>query len=383
MGDFTGKRILFIITKSNWGGAQRYVYVLATRLARAGADVAVALGGTGEPGAGTGALAEHLRAQSIRTIVLKSLARDVSVWHEWSAFLELLRVIKQEKPDVLHLNSSKAGGIGALAGRILRVRLIVFTVHGWAHREARSLLTRLLIRFASWVTIAASHVVIAVSRRDFWDAPVLLSHKKIHVINNGVDAQAPLISRKEARERLAALTPVPDGVPLILSMGELTRNKAYDVLIDALGRVRLPFFCAIIGEGEERPVLERLIAEHSLAERLALVGFIRNASDILPAGDLLVLPSRKEGLPFTLLEAGLAGLPVIATNTGGIPEICRADQDAGLLVSVGDAEALARAIESLLRDPLAREKIGGKLRDRVREHFSEERMIRETVALYR
>src|SRR3990167_2305563 len=107
------KKILFVITKSNWGGAQRYVYDLATALHKGQFEVVVAFGGTGEAGAHPGLLAERLKEVGVRTIFIESFTRDIGIFRDVSAFFELLRVIKKERPDVLHLNSSKAGGIGS------------------------------------------------------------------------------------------------------------------------------------------------------------------------------------------------------------------------------------------------------------------------------
>ncbi len=106
------KKIIFVITKSNWGGAGRYVFDLATTLT-SDYDVAVALGGTG-------LLVDKLRKENIRTIPIPSLGRDIHVRADSSAFFELLAIFKKEKPDVVHLNSSKAGGLGALAARMSR-----------------------------------------------------------------------------------------------------------------------------------------------------------------------------------------------------------------------------------------------------------------------
>mgnify|MGYP001602892046 CR=1 FL=1 len=383
MGSLTGKKILFVITKSNWGGAQQYVYTLATHFKEAGADVVVALGGTGAAGAPTGLLETRLTEVGVRTIFLTSFARDVSPLREGVAFFELLRVLRAEKPDVLHLNSSKAGGIGTLAGRIAHVPRILFTAHGWAHREARNPFSRLLIWIASWVTIIFSHTVIVVSERDYQSAPVLFSRKKIRVVHNGIPRNLSLPTREQAQERLQTIVPaLPKGMPIILSIGELTRNKAHEVLIAALAQVRFPFFCIIIGEGEERPNLERSIAAHNLADRVLLAGFVPNAAELLPAADIFVLPSRKEGLPFTLLEAGIAALPVITTNTGGIPEIIFADQSMGILIPTDDAESLATNLEKLLKDPVLREQLGKTLREHVLKDFSEQAMLRRTETAY-
>ncbi|HUY62692.1 MAG TPA: glycosyltransferase [Candidatus Paceibacterota bacterium] len=374
------KTILFIITKSNWGGAQAYVFTLARAARDAGAQVAVALGGTGKAGADAGLLAERLGAEGIRTIFLGSFARDISARREFGAFGELLGVIRHEKPDVLHVNSSKAGGLGALAGRLAGVPRIVFTAHGWAHREPRTFPARLFIRLASWVTVILAHCTITVSSRDSADAPALFARRKVVLVHNGIGSAA-LPDRIAARAKLLAYAPgIPQDAPLIVAIGELTRNKAHEVLLDALAHLTQPYACLIIGDGEARAAL----AAHAKVLRLSAVafaGFVPDAGALLTGADLFALPSRKEGLPFVLLEAGRAGCAAIASATGGIPDLVT-DGETGLLVPPGDAVALARALDSLLADPARRQALGQALKTRVERDFSETGMVGATLALY-
>jgi Glycosyltransferase Family 4 len=126
----TRKKVLFLITKSNWGGAQRYVYDLATNLDLTKFMPVVALGGDGP-------LSQMLQNAQIPVVGLTQMRNSTSLKQAWSSYWELVRVIKSEKPDVLHLNSSVAGLVGAIAGRFARVPHIIFTAHGWAFNEDR------------------------------------------------------------------------------------------------------------------------------------------------------------------------------------------------------------------------------------------------------
>ncbi len=377
------KKLLYVITKSNWGGAQSYVYALAKEAAEQGYDTAVALGGTGEPGASAGLLAARLQEIGVRTIFLHAFARDVSLRREIHAFQELLAVLRSEQPDILHLNSSKAGGIGALAGRIAGVPNILFTAHGWAHREARSAPVRALIWLASWVTVLLADQIIVVSRRDYLDAPAFpFGRHKVHLIHNGVDLEAPLPSRAQARAALARYAPMLDpNAPCIVAIGDLVANKAHATLLDALAGITEPFSCTIIGEGELRPELEAQILAQQLEKRVALVGFVPEAGVLLSGADLFVLPSRKEGLPFVLLEAGRAGCASIASDTGGIREIIE-NGTSGYLVMPGDSAHLRARIVELLRNPPARLQLGSALHKRVASVFSQKTMLDRTFVRY-
>jgi glycosyltransferase involved in cell wall biosynthesis len=181
------KKILFVITKSNWGGAQRYVYDLATNLPKEQFEVKVLFGGTGEADALHGMLAINLNQKGIPTVWIKEFMRDISITREWKVFKLLNEIFQKEKPDVVHLNSSKAGGIGALAARWAGVKNIIFTVHGWPFLEARSFIPKGLIWLASWFTVLLCHKVICISDYDLKIAKSMPFVKKKTVrIYNGI-----------------------------------------------------------------------------------------------------------------------------------------------------------------------------------------------------
>lgn len=307
------KKVVFVITKSNWGGAQKYVYDLAVALPKDQFEIVVVLGGTGETGATTGLLAERLTVAGIRTIFLTSFARDIGIMREFSAFSELLRIIRAEKPDVLHLNSSKAGGIGAFAGHIAGIRKIIFTAHGFAHNEMRPVYQRVLIWIASWFTILFAHQVIVLSNYELQRAPVFFSRRKLTVIHNGINLQMHFDSGEIIRKTF------PPGAHITGTVGELTRNKNQIALIEQ-AKNDPQMFVAIVGEGEERSQLEAKIIAYGLESRVKLFGFL-TAPESLKGFDVFALPSLKEGLPYVLLEARAAGLPIVANRVGGVGEI--------------------------------------------------------------
>ena len=188
------KRVLYLITKTNFGGAQRYVHDLALKASEAGYQVLVAGGGDGE-------LLKRLSASGIETVSIASLGRDVHLLSEIKAFSEIWSLIRAFKPDVVHLNSSKAG-LSALAGRLSGVRNIIFTVHGWAWNEERPLYQKILIAIMYFVTCVLCHKIIVVSHAAAKQARFLPTRKKnLVVIHNGVSAPARL-PRETARKAL-------------------------------------------------------------------------------------------------------------------------------------------------------------------------------------
>lgn len=384
MDHLSGKKILFVVTKSNWGGAQSYVHTLAAYCHSQGIDVAVALGGTGKRGAEIGLLAERLTTAGVRVIPVASFMRNISIAQEWRAFRELLAIIRRERPDVLHLNSSKAGGIGALAGRFAGVPRIIFTAHGWAHREPRGLCSRLLILISSWATVLLSDTVIAISECDRETAPAVFLRHKIRVVPFGV-APFTLLPRVKARQELIRKAPsLSETVPWLLMPAELHTNKGIDLAISALAQLSTTYpdmALVVPGEGTEREPLLRHAKDCGVSDRVFFLGFIPNVRQYLSAADLFLMPSRKEGFPLALLEAGYAGLPVIASRTGGIPEIIEHEKN-GLLIGPNDVAALAGTIDELLKDPERPRTLGITLQETVRERFTEEAMLTKTAALY-
>jgi len=301
------KKILFVITKSNWGGAQRYVYDLATALPKEQFDVSVAFG---QPGL----LASKLDEAQIATHQVKSFQRDVSIIADVKSFFELLHLFRAQRPNVVHLNSSKASGVGALAARVAGVPRIIFTAHGWPFLERRNFVSRSLIYLFSWLTVLFSHAVIVVSDYDLRIAKRMpFVGNKVVRIYNGISSPMEFGTGDVIRNAF------PSGVRIIGTVGELTHNKNQIALIEE-AKNNPDMYVAIVGEGEERALLEEKINEYGLEQRVKLFGFIP-AREVLRGFDVFALPSLKEGLPYVLLEAKAAGLPIVANRVGGVGEI--------------------------------------------------------------
>jgi glycosyltransferase involved in cell wall biosynthesis len=373
------KKVLFVITKSNWGGAQRYVFDLATNLPKEQFDVAVALGGAGTAGAAEGALAHKLGGAGMRTIFVQSFMRDLSLVREFKALAELRRIIRAERPDVVHLNSSKAGGIGALAARLCGVKKIVFTSHGLPWDEDRDMLARAAIWCASWLTFLLCHTVIVLSADNAGRAALPFCGRKIRLVHNGL-APLAFFERAEARAALG----IGAEALVVGTIANLEWNKGLQYLVRAMGDVTregASIRLYIIGEGEERHFLETLVDDESLNTVVTLAGFKSEAWRYLRAFDIFALPSVKEGLPYVLMEAGQAGLPCVGSDIPGVAEII-ADRTSGLLVRPKDHRDLAAKLHELIDDPGLRERMGLALRERVTKEFSLEKMVANTAALY-
>ncbi len=391
------QKILFLITKSNFGGAQRYVYDLAVGLPKSEFDVTVAAGGANvrsgtlatvpsEVGeGGTGTLIDKLRHSNIRVVTIPSLERDISLFKELRAFFEIWQIIREEKPDVLHINSSKAGVLGSLAGRLLGVPNIIFTAHGWAFNEDRPKWQKLILKKMHWLTVLFAHHTIAVSQELNKQMNWPFANSKITVIHNGREIKN-LLSREDSRttliEKETRLAPYKDDF-WSLTIGELHPIKRHDAVIEVMEeliKTQPHTRHLIIGSGEEEQELEIMIAKRNLGEHVFLLGSIDEASQYLKAADVFILTSRSEGMPYVIIEALIAGVPTVATAVGGIPEIIENGQS-GLLTPPLDNKALFKAIFELRTNPELRAKLANKASTRAKE-FSFEKTLQETVRVY-
>lgn len=380
------KKILYIITKSNFGGAQRYIYDLATHLPASDFEIAVAAGGTGEPHAPTGRLFSLLENKGVRTIPIHNFTRDIFILNDIRSLFELVSLINKERPDILHVTSSKAGGLGAFAGTLCGVKKIIFTSHGLAYDEDRSWIAKALIAIATWFTFLFVHTVIVISKNTEKRAKTLpFSAHKIIRIYNGIDPIETL-PRAEAREHISSLTgkSLPPEPLIIGTISELTKNKGLIFLIDAMEKLRESAPTAhaiIIGDGEDRIELQEYIKKRNLQSAVTLGGYVSGAPKLLSGIDIFMLTSVKEGLPYVLLEAGSTGCAVIGSAIPGVTDIITHGQS-GLLVPAKDTPGFARALEQLASNQKLRQELGENLRRSISSTFLLTHMIEETRKLY-
>jgi len=365
-------KILFAITKSNLGGAQRYVLELATAAHKAGNDVLVVCGGHG-------ALVEKLQEASIDVRTISALGRDVSMFKDLASLRALRAVIKEFRPDAIQLNSSKIGGLGAVAARTTFPRpKIIFTAHGWAFNEDRSAPQRFVIKILHYITILLSDVTIAVSNAMI--APYKkwpFAASRMHVVYNGVP-EFELISRDGARALFAQEGFDFTAFPFVVGMlSELHPIKGIDYAMRAIAHIP-DASLVVCGEGLERKKLEKLRDELNLNDRVFFAGYVADARTRLRAFDTFLMSSNSEAFAYAALEAGYAGVPTIVTRVGGLPEAVT--ESHGYIVPPRNARAIADAIEEIRANPEAAAAKAELQAQRIRDQFSMENMKNETLA---
>jgi glycosyltransferase involved in cell wall biosynthesis len=301
-----------------------------------------------------------------------------------SAFRRLLRLLREERIDLVHAHLAYASIWGALACRILGLPCVatLHVVPSGAPRHSRegireALLVRALDRWAARV-IAVSRAV-----REAWIERGGIEPGKIVVVGNGVEAGAFAgLGEREAVRRELGIEP---GAPLAVTVSVLREGKGIEVLLDALPAVLADHPAArflVAGDGPLKAILAARAARLGVGEKVIWAGFRRDVPALLAAGDLFVLPSLWDAYPTVLLEAMAAGLPVVSTRAGGIPEIVD-DPRTGRLVPPGDAETLADAISGLLASPAEREALGRAARAEAVARFSVEGWVERLEGVYR
>jgi len=389
------KKIIYLVTQAEWGGAQKYVFDLAAKLPEEEFEVNVAAGD------GDGQLFKKLEAANIPYFKLKHTVRAISPWHDFLAFFELLKLFKQERPYIIHLNSSKISILASLAGKIFKIRnsklnqnskfKIIYTVHGWVFTEPLPVWQKKIYYFAEKWTAGLKDKIIAVSEAD---KQIALKHNfaapdKIITIHNGTDLKpADFFDKPLAKEKLTKLISnklILSPYSLIIGViANLYPTKGLEYLIEAAAILIKSYpdlLFLVIGDGNEKSNYQSLILNHQLSNNFFLLGTIDEAYRYLKAFDVFVLPSVKEGFPYTAVEALAAGVPIVATNVGGLPEIIT-DGINGLLVPPAAPEALARAIKRLLDNP----DFTAKLKQNAlasSARFTLKNMVDKTITIYK
>ncbi len=361
-------RIVYVITRADEiGGAQVHVRELASAMHAAGHEVTVLAGMAG-------VLFDQLARRRVPVRLVPDLVRPIAAHRDLAALRQLTALFKELRPNLVTTHSSKAGWLGRLAARQLRIP-VIFTAHGWAFTEGVPRTRRTVYALAERLMSRLADHIITVSeydRRLALDYRIALPNK-ITCIHNGVP---DLLA-------VSASTPQPARGPVrIVMLGRFAAQKDHASLLHALAGLRAePWRLDLAGDGPDQASVEALAADLGLACRVRLLGHRDEIADLLRQSEILALISRWEGLPYSVLEAMSAGLPVIASAVGGVPEAL-IDGETGILVPRDDVAALRGALASLISDPERRRRLGTAARRRYERAFRFERMLSETLAIY-
>lgn len=360
---FLAKRLLYVITRAEHGGAQSHVLDLlrasATRF-----NVQLA---TEEHGF----LVDEARALGVDVVPLRHLVMPLNPLEDLRAVRELSRAIRSFRPDLIHAHSSKAGLLSRIAAKVNRVPC-VFTAHGWGFSEGVPGGRKLIVLTSEWFAGRLGGTTIAVS--EFDRRLALRWHisppDRIVTIRYGIPDDETRASPGEEIE-----------CPVITMVARFSSQKDHATLLEALSGVRLPFQLWLIGDG---PLLESVKAQSAalgLSERVVFHGNSSCVPRFLERTHIFALTTNYEGLPISILEAMRAGLPVVATDTAGVSEEVRHGWN-GLLSPRRDPIVVRKNLERLLSDSQLRREYGNNSRLEYERQFRLQSMLSATFEVY-
>lgn len=367
-------RVCHLASGDLWAGAEVQVFQLIRELARRGSfrPAAVLMN--------EGTLALKLRELSLEVLVL-----DEQRFSVFTIRKRLKEFVARQQSDILHTHRYKENIIAASIANTAPLKSLVQTVHGAPEpqsgiKRAKMSLYQHINRSATRSRFAA---VVAVSHELEQSLSRQFSASQLCTIHNGIEAADPPTEaeRRAARKKWS----VAEEDFVFAAVGRMVPVKGFDVLLDAFaeacrhdGRLRL----LIAGDGPELDVLKRRADSLRLGTHARFIGYCSEMRSLLTASNALVMSSRHEGIPLTLLEAMALQLPVVATAVGGIPEAARNGQEA-LLVPAADSAALARALLKLAADSALQQQLAQASHSRILECFTITKAAAAYESLYR
>ncbi len=361
------KRILHFIETGGLGGAERAAVDLAFRLPeeRFESELASLQGG--------GWLAEKAREIGLPFHVVPS---GGSV--DWRLIRGLIGLVRDGNFDLLQTHLMDSNFYGAVSGFLGRFP-VVAVEHGDAHHPGKTQIQRLKPKTIGY--LADAWVAVSRFTREALIRRFNIPENKVRVIPNGIPME--VYGGSGGRLSRADLG-IPEDSFLIGAVGNLYPVKGHRYLIEATARLAAPFpglHVAIAGSGGEEERLRALARDLQISDRVHLLGRRSDIPDFLKVLDVFALPSESEAHPLSLCEAMAAGIPSVASNVGGVPEVIE-DGRSGILFPAGDVDALAKAVKDLIESPDRRKSLGVAAEERVRREYSTERMLERYSDLY-
>jgi glycosyltransferase involved in cell wall biosynthesis len=380
-------KVLRVIARLNMGGPALHVAYLTAGLAKRGYDTTLVAGSLAR---GEDSMAFVADGLDIDVVRIDELGREISPLRDLRATFQLARLIRRERPQILHTHTAKAGTVGRVAALLAGSRrppIIVHTFHGHVLRgyfgPVRSWFFRILERRLA----AGTTALIAVSpqvRDDLVSLGVAPSDRFV-VVRLGIELEQRVASEQNGRAESRRYLGIPADRFAVGWIGRMTAVKRTDDVLVAFKRLRdegVDAVLCMVGDGPDRVQLERRAHELGVIRDTLFLGYQEDVAPFYSAFDALVLPSSNEGTPVSAIEALAAGRPVVATRVGGIPDVVRNGED-GFLVETGDTVELAARLAQLARDPELRDRMGQQGRERVLPRYAVDRLVDDVDRLYR
>ena len=335
-----------------------------------------------------GPLLDEVRGAGFRVEVVP-FSRSYNLASHLRAYRALVELFRRERFDMVHVHTPVAALIGRIAARRAGVPRIVYTAHGFYFHDRMAWPRRAAFIALEWLAGRVTDVLFTQAREDAETARRLglCRGGVVEAIGNGVDPGRfyPPEPDDARRSELRAALGAPAGAVVIMMIGRLVAEKGYLELFEAMSRVGAVLW--VVGErleSDRRSAVEAAVAgleEHpELAKHIRFLGYRRDVPELLRAADIFTLPSHREGMPRSIIEAMMTGLPVVATDIRGSREEV-VPGETGLLVPVGDSEVLAEALGRLVGDAALRRRLGRAGRVRALELYDEAKVVARQLDL--
>lgn len=361
--------VLFIITKSEIGGAQTHLMEVVRYMHRAGHDVSVITGTTGW-------LTNELSAISIDYEILPDLVREINLAKDIKTINYICRILENKHPDIIHCHSSKAGIVGRIAGAIKNVPA-VFTAHGWAFTSGVSPAKRIIYAAIEHMMLGITKRVICVSEFDRQLAKRWFVHNynKIVTVHNGI-----------ADKKFSSSTVREYSLPLkLVSVARFSHQKNNMELIREVEQINKLYSGSLqlnmVGDGPLLSEAQAYVTSHKLENEVHFLGSRTDVDDILNQNDIFCLISNYEGLPISIIEAMRAGMPIIASDVGGVNELVQ-DGVNGFLIPRGNIFELVEKLKYILDHKELIKFMGEASRKIYEEEYTADRMNQKIISVY-
>ena len=379
-------RILRVIARLNMGGPALHVTYLSAGLESRGYRTTLVAGTLGH---GEGSMSHVAEAHGVPVVTITDLSREIALFRDARATLRLARIIRAERPQILHTHTAKAGAIGRLAALLAgraRPPIIVHTFHGHVLRgyfgPARTLFFRFLERWLA--RIATALVAVSPEVRDDLVSLGVAPAEKFVVIRLGIELEQRVGSESE-RAGARRLMGVPPERFLVGWIGRMTAVKRTDDVLLTVKRLRelnVDAGLCLVGDGPDRSGLEARAYELGIMRHCLFLGYQEDVAPYYAAFDALLLPSVNEGTPVSAIEALASRRPVVATRVGGVPDVV-SDGESGFLVEAGAVDDLAERLARLAAQPDLRGRMGDAGQASVARRYAVDRLVDDVDRLYR
>ncbi|MDR1695465.1 MAG: glycosyltransferase family 4 protein [Endomicrobium sp.] len=369
-------KVCYIITKLELGGAQKLALYTAEHLDKTKFENFVI--------SGKGGILDKEASEKFRLLQIENLVREVSPFKDLKALFEILRILKKEKPDIVHTHSSKAGILGRIAAKLAGVKTIIHTIHGYGFNETQSRFVKHFYAYIEKICAFITDKLIAVSKEDIKKGLryKIAKEDKFVLIRAGIDTRfyKNFIPDPEFKKSLSAAP----GTKIVTTIGPFKPQKnlkdfikAAEIVCESVKNVVFP----IAGDGEQRAELESLISALNLKDKVILLGWRKDIADILYASDIFVMTSLWEGLPCTILEAMCCSKPVIANAVDGVKEIIE-ENKTGFKTNPYDFKGTAEKIIFLLQNERVMIETGKAAEESVGKEFDINYVVEQQGELY-